>query len=323
MTSPRRVQTERRPIRHDLIPRSSSVTFDWRGQAAANATWSAGTHSVKTGTELNYVSVDETVGLNQTGGSWFRARMPPTILDTLSVGGLRLNRFDSPTVTYLRQIGNLQQSMATSEVAAFVQDSWRVGRTSPSPTVCAGKVNGIRSPEANNSSLVNRLAGFTFPSGRQVDPTIYPRRAGAGGARVRASRGIPRGHAKTVVRGNAGIYYARSPGIIFAGPLSNFRLPPADLSVQLPFPVPADNLNKTIYQQLALIGLDLNRTPLGSLPIVTPEQIGQVVEALGLTFDPYFGAQPVRRGPAFRESQGLPVGIRRRTVGRCRTHGGR
>ena len=106
------------------------VTFDWRGQAAANVTWSAGTHSVKTGTELNYVSVDETVGLNQTG-VFMVSGATAAILDTLSVGGLRLNRFDSPTVVYLRQIGNLQQSMATSEVAAFVQDSGELAEHSP------------------------------------------------------------------------------------------------------------------------------------------------------------------------------------------------
>ena len=30
------------------------------------------------------------------------------------------------------------------------------------------------SPEANNTNLIDRLAGFTFPSGRQVDPTTIP-----------------------------------------------------------------------------------------------------------------------------------------------------
>ena len=72
------------------------------------------------------------------------------------------------------------------------------------------------------------------------------------------------------MRANAGVYYARSPGIIFAQPLANFRRPPADLSVQLPFAVPADNPDRTVYRQLALIGIDLNRTPLAACPLSLP-----------------------------------------------------
>ena len=44
------------------------------------------------------------------------------------------------------------------------------------------------------------------------------------------------------------------------------------VSVRLPFAVPAGNPNNTVYRQLALIGIDLNRFPLTGFPVLTPEQ---------------------------------------------------
>jgi hypothetical protein len=283
-------------------------TTDWRGQLSANATWLAGTHVFKAGTELNHVFLDETVGLNQTGAFMFQVGRPVTgTLEVMSTGGPTANRFDSPHVTYLRQIGNLQNSRSTEEAALFAQDVWRVR---PDLTVTYGlrwEGQWHPPPEADNPSLINRIAGFTFPSGRQVDPTFIP-----DGVRVPAPRAgfawDSRGGARTIVRGEAGVYDARSPGIIFTAPHTNFRSPPADLSVQLPFSVPANNPHKTIYQQLAVVGIDLNQTPLDRLPIVTPDQIAQVVEALGLAVDPYLGAQPLVVDPGFRNPRAYQWG---------------
>ena len=42
--------------------------------------------------------------------------------------------------------------------------------------------------------------------------------------------------------------------------MNNFRVPPGDLSIQLPFPVPAGEPEQTrSIRQLLLIGIDLNR----------------------------------------------------------------
>ena len=282
-------------------------TVDWRGQAAANATWMRGTHSVKTGAELNYVAVDETGGLHQTGGFTISGTSTAAILETLSVGGPTPNRFDSRTVMYLRQTGAPQRSAATTEVAAFVQDLWRIRRDLTLTYGLRWEGQWHPSPEANNDDLVNRVAGFTFPLGREVDPTFIPDALDQVAPRV-GFAWDPGSNAKTVVRGNAGVYYARSPGIIFAQPLANFRFPPVDLSVQLPFQVPPDNPSQTVYQQLALIGIDLNRTPLGSLPIITPEEIEQVRQALGLS-DPYSGAQLFVIDPEFRNPRAFQWGF--------------
>ena len=54
--------------------------------------------------------------------------------------------------------------------------------------------------------------------------------------------------------------------------MNNYRLPPGDLSIQLPFTVPAGNPNNTLYKQLLLIGIDLNQTPLGQLPVLTVDR---------------------------------------------------
>ncbi len=48
--------------------------------------------------------------------------------------------------------------------------------------------------------------------------------------------------------------------------MNNFRVPAGDLSLQLPLTVPAGNPNNTVYDQLALIGIDLNTYDLGNLP---------------------------------------------------------
>ena len=281
-------------------------TVDWRGQLAANASWLAGTHGLKTGTEVNYTRVEEVFGLNQTGAFIMSRLSVNDTLEVMSLGGPTINRFDSREVTYLRQIGNLQNAGDATEIALYAEDVWRVR---PELTVTYGvrwEGQWHPSPEANNTSLVARIAGFTFPSGRQVDPTTIPDALPAPAPRAGVAWAGRDG--RTVMRGDVGFYDARSPGIIFTAPHTNFRLPPADLSVQLPFVVPG-NANRTVYQQLALIGIDLNTAPLDRLPIITPDQIAHIVAALGLPFDPYFGAQPVVADPKFRNPRAVQWGM--------------
>src|SRR6185312_12256990 len=104
-----------------------------------------------------------------------------TILDTLSFtpgfvppAGTTtiLNRFDSSSVTFLRQLGNLQASYSTDEMAIFAQDSWRVR---PNLTLnyglrWEGQYNP--SPEANNTAMIAKVTkAGVFPSGHLADPT--------------------------------------------------------------------------------------------------------------------------------------------------------
>ena len=249
-------------------------------------------------------SADQTFGFNQFGRFIVNGTNTATLLDIFSVGGAIANRFDSTDVVYQRQIGNLRLEFPTQEVALFAQDNWKVR---PNLTINYGvRWEGAANPtpEANNEFMLNALRGVTFPNqGMTVDPTQIPDQWKQWGPRVGFAWDVSN-DGRTVVRGYTGIYYARSPALLYAAPMNNFRVPAGDLSPQLPFAVPASNpnaANNTVYEQLRLIGIDLNSTPLGSLPQLTPEQLSQVGAALGISPNPYNQAQPLRHGQGLQE----------------------
>ncbi len=285
-----------------------TTQYDWRGQGAANLTWIRGSHTAKVGMEYNHVFVTQTFGFNQFGVFNVSGSDTARLLDILSTGGSVANRFDDSSVTYLRQLGNLFLDFSTDEVAAFAQDNWRVR---PNLTVNLGvRWEGAwnPTPDTSNSGLYNRVKGVAFPIGRSTDPAIIPDQLAQFGPRV-GFAWDPQNDAKMVVRGFGGIYYARSPSLLFAGPMNNYRLPPGDLSTQLPFRAPAGNPNTTVYRQLLLIGIDLNRTPLNALPVLTPEQVTSIAQALGLTLDPFAGAQPISMDNDFKNPRAYQAGF--------------
>ncbi len=140
--------------------------------------------------------------------------------------------------------------MTTNEFALFAQDAWKL-----TPTFTLNY--GLRwegafnpTPEANNDFLLNTLSGVTFPIGKTIDPTQIPNQLAQFGPRV-GFAWDPGATGKTVVRGYTGIYYARSPMLLFSDPMSGFRVPPGNLTVTLPYQVPATNPNDTLYEQFA------------------------------------------------------------------------
>ena len=110
------------------------------------------------------------------------------------------------------------------------------------------------------------------------------------------------------MRGYSGLYYARTPMLLFADPMNNFRVPPGNVSIRLPFTVPAGNPNTTVYRQLLLIGIDLNRFPLDEVPLLTPEQVTQVAAALGLNPNPFQGAQVLAVDQDFKNPRAFQAG---------------
>jgi hypothetical protein len=296
-----------------------NIQSDWRVQAADNMTWTKGSHTAKFGVEYNHVFVEQTFGFNQFGAFNIStsAGTPAgvqTILDILSVGGPIANRFDSSAVTYLRQIGNLQAAYASNELAFFGQDSWRIR---PNLTInyglrWEGQYNP--SPDANNEFLVNAVKNFPFPNGFDADPTQIPDDLDQFGPRFGFAYD-PSNDGKTVIRGYAGVYYARTPLLLLAGPFNNFRTPPGDLSIQLPFNVsglPTGDPNRnctTVYCQIKKIGIDLNTIPLSQLPILTPEQLTQIAGALGLSVNPFFGAQPILMSKDYNNPKSYQTGL--------------
>ena len=116
------------------------------------------------------------------------------------------------------------------------------------------------------------------------------------------------GTGSTVVRGYSGIYYARSPMLLFSDPMSGFRVPPGNLTVTLPYQVPATNPNDTLYEQFLLIGINLNTTPLGNLPQLTPEQLAAIANALGITTNPYLNVSVTGVDSEFKNPRATQVG---------------
>ncbi|PYQ52872.1 MAG: hypothetical protein DMF78_10445 [Acidobacteria bacterium] len=277
-----------------------TTQFDKRYQAAANLTWIKSAHTVKVGTEYNHVFADQTFGFNQFGVFNVAGTDTATLLDILGTGGTVANRFDTSAATYLLQLGNLLASYSTDEIAVFAQDNWKV---KPNFTLNLGlRWEGALNPtpDAGNTTMLNQVKGFQFPIGRTTDPSAkIPNQLDQFGPRL-GFAWDPTRDGKTAVRGYTGIYYARTPALLYAGPMNNYRLPPGDLSIQLPLTVPASNPNNTIYKQLLAIGIDLNRSPLGQLPVLTPAQVTQIATALGLSVNPFFGAQPISMDNDFK-----------------------
>lgn len=291
-----------------------NIEFDRRIQAADSMTWSKGSHTFKFGGEYNHVFVSQLFGFNQTGSYAVAGTNVGTVLDVLTVGGAPalVNRFDSTDATYLRQIGNLMASYATDEIAFFGQDSWRI---KPNFTLnyglrWEGQYNP--SPEANNTAMISKVNGTTFPnvfpSGHRADPTRIADNTKQFAPRL-GFAWDPKSDGKTVIRGYTGIYFARTPLLLFAAAVNNWRVPAGDLSVQLPFGVPASNPNNTLYEQVKLIGIDLNTFSLGNLPDITPANITAIANALGLVVDPFTGAQPLFNAADYKNPKAYQGGL--------------
>jgi hypothetical protein len=207
---------------------------------------------------------------------------------------------------------------ATDVIAFFGQDSWRI---KPNFTLnyglrWEGQYNPT--PEANNTTLINKVNGQAFPnvfpSGHRADPTKINDNSKQFAPRL-GFAWDPKSDGKTVVRGYTGIYYARTPLLLFAAAVNNWRLPPGDLSVQLPFStssLPNGDPRKTcttLYCQANLIGINLNNSPLGALPDITPENLTAIANALGLVVDPFTGAQPLYNAADYKNPRAYQGGL--------------
>ncbi len=282
-----------------------TTQFDWRFQLFENLTWILGNHSLKFGAEINHTFADQTFAFNQFGVFTFNTTTPATLLDILSytpnftypagtpANQQFVNRLDGTNVFYNRQIGNGLLNLAVDEFSFFVQDSWRA---KPNFTLnyglrWEGQFNPT--PEASNSTVFNKVRGFRFPSGHTVDPSFIPDVADQFGPRL----GIawdPFNNSKTVIRAYSGVYYARTPMLLLAGPLNNFRNPPGDVSVQLPLSInslPANSPLRscnTVFCQMGLIGVNLNTFTLDKVPVLTAQQVQSIAAAFG--FDPFTNA---------------------------------
>ncbi len=287
--------------------------FDWRFQIADSMSWTRGSHSFKFGGEYNHVYVNQKFGFDQLGSfSFSGVSDTATILDILSftpgAGGV-LNRFDTTTSRYRRQLGNLLVDFATDEIAFFVQDSWRVR---PNLTLNAGlrwEAQYNPTPDTSNEVLTNLVKDVVFPSGHTIDPTQIPDVTDQWGPRA-GFAWDPFSDTRTVIRGFAGIYFSRTPLLLLADSMNNFREPAGNLTLTLPLLPAAGNPNaaaNTVYKQLRLIGIDLNNFALGEFPVLTIEQVRRIAELVG--FNPSALGNPLAFADDFRNPKSYQAGL--------------
>ena len=331
-----RTPNELSPLVGNTIGNFGTVSFlpttqyDYRVQVSDGLTANRGQHSMKFGAEINYTFADQLFAFRQTGNfNPFGAanNSSEVALRLLSVGtgaGLTnaldpANRFDNPNVSYTRAIGTGLASLSGTDLAFYGQDAWRIR---PNFTLNYGlrwEAQFFSEPDTSNTQLTDLVANTNFPLGR-VDPRVIPDQVKQFAPRL-GFAWDPFSDSKTVVRGFAGIYYARTPLLTIAGPINNFRTPPGDVSLQISGFTTAcaggisnsdPRCPSTIYRQFLTIGIDLNSFPLNNLPILTVAQLQQINTnintARGLTFNPNAGLALVAVGDQFRNPRSVQFG---------------
>lgn len=326
-----------------------TTQYDTRLQFADALTWISGNHTFKFGGEYSRIFAAQTFGFGQTGeyslsiGS--SASSIQNTLDQMSntrVGSF-LGRFDSTSAIYRQQIGNLQAEMKVQELAFFAQDQWRI---TPNFTLNFGlraEQQYNPDPDVSNTDLVNLVKNASFPlaGGKGIDPTQIPDSGWQWGPRL-GFAWDPTGEGKTVVRGFGGVYYARTPLLLLADSINNYRLPPGNVRAILgsggigvnqtvfnnflltpaaaqyiaitgcvPGTGDARCTPNTIYRQFAIIGINLNNVAIDALPTLTPAQVQQIGSAISSTFNPNIvnGIQVTSHDPEFKNPESIQFGF--------------
>jgi hypothetical protein len=284
-----RLANELSPLLQNGFGTFGTVSFlpttesDYRLQFADNLSILHSNHTIKVGADYNKTKASQLFAQGQTGIFSFSglsggdATSANTILQILSVGsaaaGDPANRYDDSRVRYARQIGNGLLTLGSTEVALFGQDAWRIR---PNLTLSFGlryELQLMPKPDTSNATVTSIVQNANLPLGR-IDPTILEDQKNQWAPRA-GFAWDPWKDGKGVVRAYSGVYYARTPLLSLAGPLNNFRTPPGDLRVSLPFSGLPVSLN-TVYKQFLSIGINLNSFPLNSLPILTIDQLNQI-----------------------------------------------
>ena len=328
-----------------------TTQFDTRLQFADSATMIAGDHTIKFGGEYSRIFASQIFGFGQTGEYSLSIGSTSSgiqnTLDQMSNTrvGTFLGRFDTTSAIYRQQIGNLQADIKVQELAFFGQDSWRITPNFSLNYGLRAEQQYNPNPEVSNTDLVNLVRNASFPlaGGRGIDPTQIPDSGWQWGPRL-GFAWDPTGDGKTVIRGFGGVYYARTPLLLLADSVNNYRLPPGNVRAilgsggvsfnQTAFntflntpaaaqyiaitgcvpnqtPVNPACVANTIYRQFAILGINLNNAAIGSLPTLTPAQVQQIGSAISSSFNPNIinGIQVTSHDPNFKNPESVQFGV--------------
>jgi hypothetical protein len=304
-----------------------TTQFDTRLQLANNLTYFNGDHTAKFGFDYNRIHADQDFGFNQFGRFFvFPSGSDRNVLSSLSsdITATSFGRFDDLDFNdYTKQVGNLAAAFTVTELAFFAQDSYRAANNFTFNFGMRLSQQYNPSPELGNDALINEVRNATYPllGNKSFDPTQIPDSGWEWGPRVGFAYDMF-SNGKSVIRGFAGIYYARTPMLLLAGPFNNYRTTPGDLSVN--FPSLPGTFNQaafdaanpqytaivgpgvtpnTVYRYFAVLGIDLNQFAIGSLPVIDGGQIQSISQAL-LAASPGSGTDALG---VFRNSQ--PFGV--------------
>jgi hypothetical protein len=291
----------------NVIGRTGTQSFlpttqhDWRFQLADSVSWNIGRHSLKFGGDYQHLFATQFFKFNQFGLFNVSGGTAGPVLNIMALDPTVATdrRFDDTGVAYRINVGNGLQDMSMDTMALFFTDTWRI--TPRFTLIYGGRWEGYLNPQPNtsNTTITPLVTAATFPCPGcgKLDPGKIPNNLNQFMPRL----GIawdPWGNGKTVLRANAGMYYAVTPLILFATPLNNFRNPPGDATVSLPFALPTgyvctalytgDACN-TVYSQFLHGGINLNTISLSSLPTLTGTQLNAITAGLGLPFNPFTG----------------------------------
>lgn len=327
-----------------------TTQFDTRTQFIDAFNYITGNHIFKFGGEYSRIFAEQRFGFNQFGAYSLTTGGTTGILRNVALPGapvpvlpaLYLGRFDDTTARYNRQIGNLQAGFRNEELAFFGQDQWRISSKLSINYGLRAEQQYNPDAETSNSALVNVVANTNFPYyGAAFTPSI-PDSGWQYGPRLGFAYD-PGGDGKTVIRGYSGIYFARTPGLIFADSVNNYRSTPGNVSTTLPFfgfsqttfdafaggagganyraitgcnPAAAAGTAarlactpNSIFRQFAIAGVNLNSSTLGALPNVTPAQLATIASGLGLSANPFVGATVTSHAADFKNPRSYQFGF--------------
>lgn len=263
-----------------------------------------GKHTMKVGVDYSRVTAGQSFGFNQFGAFTIASSNIDQILQIMTARPGQ-NRFDSPLVTYDRQLGNLLATMTMTQAGVFVQDSFRLNSqlTLDFGLRWEGQFNPAA--ESNNSALIDQVKGFRFPNGAALEPTQIRDSTKQFAPRFGFAY-TPFGGSRGVIRGHAGLFYASTPLLWFAGAANNFRTPPGDVSIRL-----TSTANQTVYTLLRAAGVDLNSSTLDKLPVIPLENVQRAaaIAAGGTARDPFIGASLITTPTDFNNPRAFQTGI--------------